>query len=68
MNDGYRPHAVTGIPKLPPRSEADPGEPPNQGSSGSKPAQPAAITHAQAERIIALLERIEARLAGGRAA
>lgn len=50
---GYRPSA----------EPVDPGTPPHQGSSGHRPA--AVITHAQAERIIALLERIESRSSNG---
>mgnify|MGYP001163287364 CR=1 FL=1 len=54
MPDGYRPHGAP----------ANPGPPPHQGGSVHRPAT--VITHAQAERIITLLERIEARLGAGR--
>lgn len=44
--DGYRPHTAP----------SDPGPPPHRGSSGSKPA----TIDAKLDRIIELLERIEA--------
>lgn len=59
---GYSRHVGAGY--QPCTASSDPGPPPHQGSSGHRLA---AVTHAQADRIIALLERIEAGLDGGRA-